>query len=93
MVLRLQACNAFLKFLEESLAFYKAVASKLQLVFGSVGFDVGAEDAGALNGLAIPTDSQNQDCRSSVWRCIVCLGDLARSVSIYACAHVHSSVM
>lgn len=92
----MQTCTAFTKFLEDATAFYKALAYRLQEVYGSAGFTVQPREAGALDGVVASAGSTPSTtpstlpggngeaggashlCRQSVYRCIVCLGDLAR---------------
>lgn len=77
----LQASGAFSKFLAEAADFYRALVLRLQTTYGSVGVDTAPEDVHVLDRTASISakDAGNVDCRSSVCRSLVCLGDIARS--------------
>ncbi|KAK9817739.1 hypothetical protein WJX72_001469 [[Myrmecia] bisecta] len=71
--------SAFAKFLEDAIGFYKLLALRLQATYGNVGFQLDADDAPELlNAELPPAAAQPQDCRISVYRCCICIGDLAR---------------
>ena len=71
--------------------FYKGLAVKLQDTFGDAGFSVDAE--GQICGENTQQQEQLQqqaplhavDAQISVYRCLICLGDLARRVSSQIC--------
>ncbi len=78
----LQAKGACLRFLKEASLFYALLILKLQAAYGSVDFqlefaDHAALDA-ALGSAMLPPRVATLDCRLSVYRCLICLGDLAR---------------
>jgi hypothetical protein len=80
----MQVISAFLKFVRETSLFYATLAVKLQAAFGSVGFKLSfadqAELDAALEGMVLPPRTATFDCRISIYRCLICLGDLARSM-------------
>ena len=68
---------AFGKFLQDAALFYKQLAVKLQTAYGSVGYS--AADAQLTAVPSVPDQTYHQhDCRSSVFRCLICLGDIYR---------------
>eukprot|EP00879_Flechtneria_rotunda_P012060 GHRR01012595.1.p1 GENE.GHRR01012595.1~~GHRR01012595.1.p1 ORF type:complete len:292 (+),score=102.41 GHRR01012595.1:287-1162(+) len=84
---------AFLRFLEEASAFYRQLVMQLQAVYGDVGVKLevpegaaaklaAAAKAGAANGTnsmhASTSSSAPRDVRTSIHRCLIYLGDLAR---------------
>ena len=75
-----QLKKSFAALLADAVAFYKAFAMKLQLVYGSVGFKLSVRDYGNLAQQLTnykPAE-QKLDMRAPVQRCLVCLGDLTR---------------
>ena len=73
----LQVKIAFGKFLQDAALFYKQLAVKLQTAYGSVGYTVA--DAQLTAVPSVPDQTYHQhDCRSSVFRCLICLGDIYR---------------
>jgi len=55
----------------------------VQIVYGSVGYELSPAEAAALGGalapdMLPPPSEVPHDCRQSVYRCLICLGDLAR---------------
>jgi len=78
----LQTTTVFVKFLREASTFYALLTVKLQAAFGQLGFALnfpGLEDlAGASARSVIPEVKTSLDCRISIYRCLICLGDLAR---------------
>ena len=84
---------ALLKFLTCASDFYEGLALKLQATFGGAGFVVSARRQGPSEGVA-PAGSHSAqpprpqeppargvDVKISVYRCLICLGDLARCAS------------
>ncbi|PNH10984.1 hypothetical protein TSOC_002230 [Tetrabaena socialis] len=73
--------GAYLRFLDEALAFYRKTVWKLQWVYGSVGALVDL-DAALQNEIqeCVPRASgaRAADARQSVHRCLIYLGDLCR---------------
>ena len=78
----LQARKACLLFLNEASLFYALLVLKLQAAYGSVGFQLDFADQAALDAALgsalLPPRVATLDCRISVYRCLICLGDLAR---------------
>lgn len=78
---------ALLKFLQEATQFYKQLAVKLQATFGDVGFTVDAQSQISSENVQRQQQQQQRtaasavDARISVYRCLICLGDLARCVA------------
>lgn len=73
----LQVKIAFGKFLQDAALFYKQLAVKLQVAYGSVGYSVA--DAQLTAVPTVPDQAySHQDCRISVFRCLICLGDIFR---------------
>ena len=70
----------FGRFLQDAALFYRQLACKLQAAYGAVGFSL--EDAQLQTTPAVP-DHQYipQDCKPSVYRCLICLGDIFRYAS------------
>lgn len=55
----------------------------MQMVYGTVGYELSQTEASALGaalapGAVPPPSATPRDCRQSVYRCLICLGDLAR---------------
>lgn len=73
----MQVKIAFGNFLKEGAKFYRELALKLQIAYGDVGFSLA--DA-KLQALPDVPDNQFQplDCSMSVYRCLICLGDICR---------------
>ncbi|KAL4853490.1 hypothetical protein ACK3TF_005514 [Chlorella vulgaris] len=73
---------AFQAYLRDAQAFYLQLAAKLQQRYGDAGFPqaLAAQHLQALGQevAAVEAAPQPQDCRASVHRCLICLGDLAR---------------
>ena len=68
---------AFGKFLQDAALFYRQLACKLQAAYGSVGFSLA--DAQLQSPPHLPEQQyKQQDCRQSVYRCLICLGDIFR---------------
>ena len=68
---------AFGKFLQDAALFYRQLACKLQAAYGSVGFTLA--DAQLQTPPNLPEQQyKQQDCRQSVYRCLICLGDIFR---------------
>ncbi|DBA73433.1 TPA: hypothetical protein ACH3X1_011469 [Trebouxia sp. C0004] len=67
----------FGRFLQDAALFYRQLACKLQAAYGAVGFSL--EEAQLQTAPAVP-DHQYilQDCKPSVYRCLICLGDIFR---------------
>ena len=83
-----QLKKSFAALLADAVAFYKAFAMKLQLVYGSVGFKLSVRDYSNLAQQLTnykPAE-QKLDMRAPVQRCLVCLGDLTRWLQ---CVHRH----
>ena len=79
-LLGVQVKVAFKNFLQDAALFYRQLACKLQTAYGSVGFSLA--DAQLQTAPSIPEkDYMQQDCRPSVYRCLICLGDIFRCVS------------
>lgn len=73
----LQVKIAFGRFLQDAALFYKQLAVKLQTAYGSVGYSVA--DAQLTAVPPVPDQAyRQQDCRNSVFRCLICLGDIFR---------------
>lgn len=75
-----QVKNVLDKFLDNSREFYLELAVTLQATYGDVGFRSGSEEA-VLDTAAfsqLPAVGTGLDCRISVYRCLICLGDLSR---------------
>lgn len=73
----MQVKIAFGKFLQDAALFYRQLACKLQTAYGSVGFTLA--DAHLQTQPSVPEQQyQQQDCRPSVYRCLICLGDIFR---------------
>ncbi|BDA49482.1 probable telomerase-binding protein EST1A at N-terminal half [Coccomyxa sp. Obi] len=74
--------DACLRFLNEASLFYALLVLKLQAAYGSVGFELDYADKSALDtalgSVLLPPRVATLDCRISVYRCLICLGDLAR---------------
>lgn len=72
--------KAFSTFLLDAIDFYKALAAKLQLVYGDVGFKLSTRDRGtyAQQLAGVKVASKPEDVRDSVSRCLICTGDLTR---------------
>ena len=83
-----QLKKSFAALLADAVAFYKAFAMKLQLVYGSVDFKLSVRDHGNLaqQFVNLKPAEQKLDMRAPVQRCLVCLGDLIRWVQ---CMHRH----
>ena len=78
-----QTTAVFVKFLREASVFYALLTAKLQAAYGQLGFALvfpGMDDdlAAAVQRSALPEFKAALDCRISIYRCIICLGDLAR---------------
>lgn len=77
-----QTTTVFVKFLREASTFYALLTLKLQATFGQLGFALefpGLDDlAAATQQTDIPEYKTSLDCRISIYRCLICLGDLAR---------------
>ena len=77
-----QTASVFAKFLREASAFYALLTLKLQAAYGQLGFALdfpGLDDlAAATERTVIPEFKISLDCRISIYRCLICLGDLAR---------------
>lgn len=77
-----QTTSVFVKFLREASTFYALLTLKLQAAFGQLGFALefpGLNDlAAATQQTEIPEFKTSLDCRISIYRCLICLGDLAR---------------
>lgn len=77
-----QATHACLRFLKEAALFYAMLVLKLQAAYGSVSFQLDFADQAALDAalgsVLLPPRAATLDCRISVYRCLICLGDLAR---------------
>lgn len=82
----MQVKVALLKFLKSASEFYEGLAMKLQATFGDAGFT-------STDTLLAPPASQvpqtlphalpiGVDVKISVYRCLICLGDLARCVCV-----------
>lgn len=68
---------AFGRFLQDAALFYKQLAVKLQTAYGNVGYSVA--DAQLTAVPPVPDQAyRHQDCRNSVFRCLICLGDIFR---------------
>ena len=78
----LQVRDTCLRFLNEASLFYALLVLKLQAAYGSVGFELDYADKAALDSalgsVLLPPRVATLDCRISVYRCLICLGDLAR---------------
>ena len=78
----MQVISAFVKFVKEASLFYALLAVKLQAAYGSVDFQLSFADQAdldaALSSVALPPRMATPDCRISIYRCLICLGDLAR---------------
>ena len=78
----LQTTSVFAKFLREASTFYALLTLKLQAAYGQLGFALdfpGLDDlAAATERTVIPAFKTSLDCRISIYRCLICLGDLAR---------------
>lgn len=78
----LQVRDTCLRFLNEASLFYALLVLKLQSAYGSVGFELDYADKAALDNalgsVLLPPRVATLDCRISVYRCLICLGDLAR---------------
>lgn len=78
-----QTTAVFVKFLREASVFYALLTAKLQAAYGQLGFALafpGMDDdlAAAAQRSALPIFKAALDCRISIYRCLICLGDLAR---------------
>lgn len=77
-----QTTSVFVKFLREASTFYALLTLKLQAAFGQLGFALDFPDLDDLAAVAqqpaIPEFKTSLDCRISIYRCLICLGDLAR---------------
>ena len=74
-----QTRRAFLGLLAEGTGFYKALAMKLQTAYGDAKFQFAPEEAPSIGAIAsLSSVDKGQDVRQSVYRCLICLGDLAR---------------
>ncbi|KAG2499552.1 hypothetical protein HYH03_002497 [Edaphochlamys debaryana] len=80
--------SAYLRFLDDALAFYRKTVWKLQWVYGSVGASVDV-DAALQNEIqecvpraVTPAGGRLPDVRPSVHRCLIYLGDLCRYQSM-----------
>ena len=68
---------AFGKFLHDAALFYRQLACKLQSAYGNVGFSLA--DAKLQTVPSVPAEQyKQQDCTQSVYRCLICLGDIFR---------------
>ncbi|KAL0046021.1 hypothetical protein WJX82_011659 [Trebouxia sp. C0006] len=67
----------FGRFLQDAALFYRQLACKLQIAYGAVGFSL--EEAQLQTAPDVP-DHQDipKDCKTSVYRCLICLGDIFR---------------
>lgn len=74
---KLQVKIAFGKFLQDAALFYKQLAVKLQSAYGSVGYSAADAQLTAVPSVADQTH-HHHDCRNSVFRCLICLGDIYR---------------
>ena len=78
----MQTTSVFVKFLREASIFYALLTLKLQAAFGQLGFALefpGLDDlAAATHQTEISEFKTSLDCRISIYRCLICLGDLAR---------------
>ncbi|KAL0043652.1 hypothetical protein WJX79_010938 [Trebouxia sp. C0005] len=64
-------------FLQDAARFYRQLACKLQTAYGAVGFSL--EEAQLQTAPAVPDQQYTpQDCKPSVYRCLICLGDIFR---------------
>lgn len=69
--------------MQDAARFYRQLACKLQTAYGAVGFSL--EEAQLQTAPAVPDQQYTpQDCKPSVYRCLICLGD------IFRCATHHS---
>jgi len=67
----------FGRFLQDAALFYRQLACKLQAAYGAVGFSL--EEAQLQTTPAVPDHQYTpQDCKPSVYRCLICLGDIFR---------------
>ena len=78
-----QTTAVFVKILREASVFYALLTAKLQAAYGQLGFALafpGMDDdlAAAAQRSALPDFNAALDCRISIYRCLICLGDLAR---------------
>lgn len=77
-----QTTAVFVRFLREASTFYALLTSKLQAAYGRLGFTLefpGLDDLDAVSEqTAMPEFKTSLDCRISIYRCLICLGDLAR---------------
>lgn len=66
--------------LTDGLAFYKAMAYKLQMVYGEVGYKPSTRELGELAALIgdVKKAEQPLNASLSVYRCLICIGDLTR---------------
>ncbi|KAL4421752.1 hypothetical protein ABPG77_009735 [Micractinium sp. CCAP 211/92] len=81
--LRAKTKLAFHAFLEDGKAFYLILVLKLQQRFGPAGLPPALaaqhlQQMGLAEPAPLPPSSRPLDCRASVHRCLVCLGDLSR---------------
>ena len=98
-VTSVQTTSVFVKFLREASAFYALLTLKLQAAFGQLGFALdfpGLDDLAVVTERAvIPEFKTSLDCRISIYRCLICLGDLARCClalhRLSACTAVQSA--
>lgn len=76
----LQVKLTFGRFLQDAALFYRQLACKLQAAYGDVGFSLA--DAQLQAQPAVPHQQYSaQDCQASVYRCLICLGDIFRFAS------------
>ena len=74
----IQVKIAFGRFLQEGAKFYRELALKLQMAYGDVGFALADAQLQNLPDFDSQQQYQQQDCRVSVYRCLICLGDICR---------------
>ena len=76
----MQVKLTFGRFLQDAALFYRQLACKLQVAYGNVGFSLADAQLEALP--AVPNQQYSaQDCQASVYRCLICLGDIFRFAS------------
>ena len=85
---------ALLKFLKSASEFYESLAMKLQATFGDAGF-TSTDTSAAAPAIRVPRTLPHAlnvgvDVKISVYRCLICLGDLARWACGGPIATVHA---
>ena len=80
LILHLQLKKAFGMLLADGAAFYKAMAYKLQLVYGDVGYKPTTKELAEMASQITDISAVEKPINTSlsVHRCLICIGDLTR---------------